>query len=69
MCAATAITARADATISSPIIAGSTPLPPHGWGDLNQRAAREWCDKVNATYKKHLRAVPRGSCSPSSGCI
>ncbi len=29
-----------------------------GWEDLNQRA-REWCDKVNATYKKHLRAVPR----------
>jgi hypothetical protein len=29
-----------------------------GWEDLNQRA-REWCDKVNATYKKHIRAVPR----------
>ncbi len=28
------------------------------WNDLNQRA-REWCDKVNGTYKKHLRAVPR----------
>jgi len=28
------------------------------WKDLNQRA-REWCDKVNATYKKHIRAVPR----------
>jgi len=28
------------------------------WEDLNQRA-REWCDKVNNTYKKHLRAVPR----------
>ena len=28
------------------------------WVDLNQRA-REWCDKVNSTYKKHLRAVPR----------
>jgi transposase len=28
------------------------------WQDLNQRA-REWCDRVNATYKKHLRAVPR----------
>ena len=26
--------------------------------DLNQRA-REWCDKVNSTYKKHIRAVPR----------
>jgi transposase len=29
-----------------------------GWEDLNQRA-REWCDKVNSTYKKHIRAVPR----------
>lgn len=28
------------------------------WEDLNRRA-REWCDKVNATYKKHIRAVPR----------
>lgn len=28
------------------------------WDDLNQQA-RQWCDKVNATYKKHLRAVPR----------
>lgn len=29
-----------------------------GWQDLNQQA-REWCDRVNATYKKHIRAVPR----------
>jgi hypothetical protein len=29
-----------------------------GWEDLNQQA-RQWCDKVNATYKKHIRAVPR----------
>jgi hypothetical protein len=28
------------------------------WEDLNQRA-REWCDNVNSTYKKHIRAVPR----------
>jgi hypothetical protein len=28
------------------------------WEDLNQKA-RQWCDRVNATYKKHLRAVPR----------
>jgi transposase len=28
------------------------------WEDLNQRA-QEWCDKVNSTYKKHIRAVPR----------
>ena len=28
------------------------------WDDLNQRA-RDWCDQVNAKYKKHIRAVPR----------
>jgi len=28
------------------------------WDDLNQQA-RQWCDRVNATYKKHIRAVPR----------
>src|SRR6184192_2183753 len=28
------------------------------WEDLNQQA-REWCDRVNSTYKKHIRAVPR----------
>jgi hypothetical protein len=28
------------------------------WEELN-RQARQWCDKVNSTYKKHLRAVPR----------
>ena len=28
------------------------------WQDLNQQA-RQWCDRVNATYKKYLRAVPR----------
>ena len=28
------------------------------WADLNEQA-RQWCDKVNATYKKHLRAIPR----------
>jgi hypothetical protein len=28
------------------------------WEDLNQQA-RQWCDKVNSTYKKHLHAVPR----------
>jgi len=28
------------------------------WNDLN-RQARQWCDKVNSTYKKHIRAVPR----------
>jgi hypothetical protein len=27
------------------------------WQDLNQQA-REWCDNVNSTYKKHIRAVP-----------
>ena len=28
------------------------------WEDLNHRRA-QWCDHVNATYKKHIRAVPR----------
>lgn len=28
------------------------------WADLNQQA-RQWCDRVNGTYKKHIRAVPR----------
>jgi transposase len=28
------------------------------WNDLNTQA-RQWCDRVNATYKKHIRAVPR----------
>jgi hypothetical protein len=28
------------------------------WNDLNQQA-RTWCDKVNATYKRHLHASPR----------
>jgi hypothetical protein len=28
------------------------------WEDAN-RQAREWCDRVNGTYKKHIRAVPR----------
>ena len=28
------------------------------WADLNQQA-RQWCDRVNATYKKHIRAIPR----------
>lgn len=28
------------------------------WQDLN-RQARQWCDRVNASYKKHIRAVPR----------
>lgn len=28
------------------------------WEDLNLQA-RQWCDRVNSTYKKHLHAVPR----------
>jgi len=28
------------------------------WEDLN-RQARQWCDRVNSTYKKYIRAVPR----------
>jgi len=30
----------------------------NSWEDLNQQA-RQWCDRVNSTYKKHIRAVPR----------
>jgi transposase len=28
------------------------------WADLNQQA-RQWCDRVNGMYKKHLHAIPR----------
>ena len=28
------------------------------WDDLNNQA-RQWCDRVNSTYKKHIRAAPR----------
>jgi hypothetical protein len=28
------------------------------WEDLNSHA-RQWCDRVNSTYKKHIRAIPR----------
>jgi hypothetical protein len=28
------------------------------WEDCNLQA-RQWCDRVNSTYKKHIRAVPR----------
>jgi transposase len=28
------------------------------WEDLNKQA-QQWCDRVNATYKKHIRAIPR----------
>lgn len=28
------------------------------WNDLNRRA-RAWCERVNGSYKKHIRAVPR----------
>lgn len=28
------------------------------WEDLNLQA-RQWCDRVNATYKKHIHAIPR----------
>ena len=27
------------------------------WKDLNQQA-HDWCDRVNRTYKKHIRAIP-----------
>jgi transposase len=29
-----------------------------GWEEAN-RQARQWCDKVNASFKRHLRASPR----------
>ena len=28
------------------------------WDDVNEQA-RQWCDKVNSTYKKHIHAIPR----------
>ena len=28
------------------------------WEDVNAQA-RQWCDRINATYKKHIHAVPR----------
>src|ERR1035437_8275458 len=28
------------------------------WEELKNQA-RQWCDKVNSTYKKNIRAVPR----------
>ena len=28
------------------------------WDDVNEQA-RKWCDRVNSTYKKHIRAIPR----------
>src|SRR6266567_4064525 len=33
------------------------------WQDLNQQA-RQWCDRVNATYKKHIRAARREQPAP-----
>ena len=41
--------------IESNFLAGRTFA---SWTDLNQQA-RQWCDRVNSTYKKHVRAVPR----------
>src|SRR6202166_3306515 len=41
--------------IESNFLAGRTFA---SWEDLNHQA-RQWCDKVNATYKKHIHAVPR----------
>lgn len=41
--------------IENNFLAGRTFI---SWQDLN-RQARQWCDRVNATYKKHLRAIPR----------
>ena len=41
--------------IESNFLAGRTFA---SWEDLNSQA-RQWCDKVNSTYKKYIRAVPR----------
>jgi hypothetical protein len=41
--------------IESNFLAGRTFA---SWEDLNNQA-RQWCDKVNSTYKKYIRAVPR----------
>ena len=38
------------------------------WEDLN-RQARQWCDRVNSTYKKHLRAVPRELFALEQTCL
>jgi hypothetical protein len=38
------------------------------WDDLN-RQARQWCDRVNATYKKHLHAVPRELFALEQTCL
>src|SRR2546425_10064500 len=46
---------RPFAFIENNFLAGRT-FP--SWDDLNQQA-RQWCDRVNSTYKKHIRAVPR----------
>jgi transposase len=36
--------------------------------DANERA-REWCNKVNATYKKHIRAVPNELFAAERPCL
>jgi transposase len=38
------------------------------WEDLN-RQARQWCDRVNSTYKKHLRAIPRELFALEQTCL
>jgi len=38
------------------------------WEDLN-RQARQWCDRVNSTYKKHLHAVPRELFALEQTCL
>jgi hypothetical protein len=36
------------------------------WADAN-RQARDWCDRVNGTYKTHLRAKPQELCAAERG--
>jgi len=38
------------------------------WEDLN-RQARQWCDRVNSTYKKHLHAIPRELFALEQTCL
>jgi Mu transposase-like protein len=38
------------------------------WTDLNAQA-REWCERVNGKYKRHLRAVPRELFAVEKPCL
>lgn len=38
------------------------------WDDVNQQA-RQWCERVNGTYKKHIRAIPRELYAQERTCL